>query len=138
MLTSHYPSFRIFAATVLKLIYGVDIKDLNHEYVLLSQKAMEGLSLGHIPGAHWVEFFPSLSWIPSWVPGSKFKKLAEKYRPAVDDMIRKPFERVQNELVSILHVSSGENLIACLCSWKAQPHRQSSALSSQNLVMMTT
>ena len=105
-LNTECPSFRTFAGTILKIIYGVDIKDLDHEYVRSSQIAMEGLSLGTIPGVHWIEFFPSLSWIPSWVPGATFKKIAEKYRPSVDDMVRKPFEDVRNGVVSVLYVSS--------------------------------
>jgi len=55
---------------------------------------MEGLSLQKVPGAFWVEYFPLLKYIPSWVPGAHFKKIAEYYKPIVETMINQPFDEV--------------------------------------------
>lgn len=78
----------------------MEIKDLDDEYVTLAQEAMEGHAQAHIPGAYWVEYFPIMKHIPSWVPGANFQKLAAKYRPFVEAMVQKPFERIRNAVVS--------------------------------------
>lgn len=93
-------SVSIFAGIILNLAYGMDIEDLDDEYVTLAQTAMEGLGKGHIPGAHWVEYFPIMKRIPSWVPGAKFQKLADEYRPIVETMVQKPFENIRKAIVS--------------------------------------
>ena len=79
----------------------MDIEDLDDEYVKTAQMAMEGQAHGHIPGAHWVEYFPILKIIPSWVPGANFQKLADEYRPFVESMVHKPFEEMKKAVVSI-------------------------------------
>ena len=43
----------------------MDIADLDDEYVLLAQKAVEGISVATVPGVYWVEHFPFLRHIPS-------------------------------------------------------------------------
>ena len=83
----------------------MEIKDLDDEYVTLAQEAMEGHAQAHIPGAYWVEYFPIMKHIPSWVPGASFRKLTERYRPIVEAMIQKPFERIRNGIVRNLHIS---------------------------------
>lgn len=90
---------RITAATVVKIVYGMDIDDMDDEYVQLAEMTMQGLAKGHIPGAFWVEYFPFLRHIPSWVPGAHFKKLADKYRPFSEAMVQKPYDHVLQKLV---------------------------------------
>ncbi len=80
-------------------MYGKDINDLDDEYVVIAQMAMEGQALGHIPGAYWVEYFPIMKRIPSWVPGAGFQKLADKYRPFVEDMRFKPYKDIREAVV---------------------------------------
>ena len=46
----------------------MDIADLDDEYVLLAQKAVEGISVATVPGVYWVEHFPFLRHIPVFDP----------------------------------------------------------------------
>ena len=78
----------------------MDVKDMDDEYVMLAQLAMEGLSEGHVPGRYWVEYFPVLQHIPRWFPGTGFRKVAEKFRPYVENMTFKPFDDVIQAMVS--------------------------------------
>ncbi len=80
-------------------MYGIQIHDLNAEYVTIAREALEGISIAGIPGTFWVEYFPVLRFIPSWVPGAAFKRFAEYYKPIVDRMIQEPFEEVKKTLV---------------------------------------
>lgn len=77
----------------------MDIRDLDDEYIRMAQMAMEGQSKSHMPGACWVEYFPFLRHIPSWVPGTSSKKLAEKYRPFAEGMVVLPYEQVRSAVV---------------------------------------
>ncbi len=93
--------FSIFAGTILKVVYGMDVDNFNDDYVKTAQMAMEGQALGHIPGAHWVEYFPIMKRIPSWVPGASFQKLADEYRPFVEGMVQKPFKEMRKAVASL-------------------------------------
>ena len=52
------------------------------------------------PGRYWVEYFPVLQHIPRWFPGTGFRKVAEKFRPYVENMTFKPFDDVIQAMVS--------------------------------------
>ena len=95
---------RIFAGTVLKIIYDKDIADMNDDYVLCAQEAMGGLSLTSVLGIYWMDYFPFLKYIPSWVPGTQAGKLVKHYTPYSLMMRDKPFEEVQQYKV-LLYVS---------------------------------
>ncbi len=71
---------------ILKVMYGMDVDNLNDEYVKMAQMAMKGQVLGHILEAHWVKHFSIMKWISSWVPGASFPKLAGEYRPFIEGM----------------------------------------------------
>ncbi|CAL1701205.1 unnamed protein product [Somion occarium] len=86
-------------AIILKIVYDMDITDMNYDYVGVAQEAVRGLSLGGIPGAHWVEYMPILKYIPSWVPGARFKKLADYFRPFVEAMRNRPFDQIKQDIV---------------------------------------
>ena len=84
---------------VANIIYGVQIDDVNTDYVAVAQKALEGVIYAVVPGKFWVEYLPILRFIPSWVPGANFKQFTEYYQPAVRQMVQWPFKAVQNALV---------------------------------------
>ena len=78
----------------------MDVKDLDDEYVILAQEAFDGQSRAHVPGLYWVEYFPIMKRIPSWVPGANFQKLADEYRPITQAMVQKPFDQIRSAVVS--------------------------------------
>lgn len=80
-------------------MYGVDLEDMDDENVQLAEISMKGMSLGLIPGAYWVEYFPFLRHIPSWFPGAGFRRIAEAYRPFVEGMLEKPYTSVLRAMV---------------------------------------
>ena len=83
----------------MKIVYGMNIQDMNDEYVITAQTAVEGLSISHIPGAFLVEYFPLLRFLPSWVPGVTFKKFGRHYLTYVEKMRNQPFDIVKTGLV---------------------------------------
>lgn len=90
-------SFRMITAVVVSTVYGIDTPD--EEYVRMAEIAMHAFDEFRTPGAFWVEYLPILRYIPGWIPGVKFKKVAKYYKPYVESMIRKPFEVVRDAVV---------------------------------------
>ncbi|KAH8099592.1 cytochrome P450 [Cristinia sonorae] len=74
----HFVTSAIFAVT-----YGKQISGMDDEYVVIAHTAATGGNMLGVPGAFWIEYVPFLKWMPSWVPGATFKKVAEEYLPWV-------------------------------------------------------
>ncbi|THH29812.1 hypothetical protein EUX98_g4360 [Antrodiella citrinella] len=75
--------------------YGKRVSGMDDEAVITAQIASEGLSEGAMPGFSWLNYFPLARHIPSWVPGTYSKKLADKYLPYVQAMRDKPYDEVK-------------------------------------------
>ena len=78
----------------------MDIDDIGDDYVRLAQEAVYGLSVNAVPGAYWAEYFPILQYIPAWFLGSSFQRNMQYYRPIVEEMRSRPFEKIQAEMAS--------------------------------------
>lgn len=79
--------------------YGQKIDEMDHDYVVTAQVAMEGLTEATVLGRYWVEAFPFLRHIPSWVPWTSARRLAERYAPTVALAKDKPFQEVESLVV---------------------------------------
>ena len=67
----------------------------------MAQTVMEGFGKANIPGIYLVDYFPILKHVPSWVPGTAAKRLAEHYAPYVVSSREKPYEEVKQAIVSV-------------------------------------
>ena len=83
----------------MKITYGIDVKDSNDPYISIAEEAIDGLTKAGVTGAFWVDMFPLLKYVPSWVPGAGFKKKAARWKAALVNMTEKPFEYVKEQLV---------------------------------------
>ena len=92
--------------------YGAKITDMDHEYVTSAQLAMHGQVEAVSPGRYWVESLPFLRHIPSWVPFTDARRIAEKYRPFVTFAKDKPYADVEERLVSAIVTFTSCKLIA--------------------------
>lgn len=98
-------AIRIYSAIILKIVYDMDVNDMDHKYVQIVEEVVTTLSVAQVPGKFWVEFVPILRHIPSWVPGAYFKRWAERVRPVVNQMINLPFDDVKENMVCGLWMS---------------------------------
>ena len=88
-----------FAATIMKVGYGIDVQESNDPYISMAEVAFTGASDAAVPGAFLVDLFPILKYVPSWFPGAGFQKKATVVREATNTMAEKPFRLVQEQLV---------------------------------------
>lgn len=89
----------IFTAIILRIVYDKSITDMDDPFVIVAQEALAGLSVAGIPGSFWIEYFPFLKdWLPSWVPGMRFRTFAKEYQKKVEEMKGKPFAEVRERV----------------------------------------
>lgn len=100
----------------MAIAYGIDVNSVDDSYVAIAERALEGLSEAAVPGAYMVDQIPLrelrsvleivtaesplVKYIPSWLPGGRFKVKAAGWRALADAMPNKPFQAVKDALVS--------------------------------------
>ena len=100
-----------FAATIMKIGYGIAVKESDDPYISMAEIAFTGASEAAVPGAFLVDLFPILKYVPSWFPGAGFQKKAIRVREATHIMVEKPFRLVQEQLVQFLFFWAHELLL---------------------------
>ena len=99
-----------FAATIMKIGYGIAVQESDDPYITIAEEAMAGVAEAGIPGTFWVDFFPILKYVPSWFPGAGFQRTAARVREATNTMAEKPFRHVQEQLVQVYFLRAHELL----------------------------
>ena len=83
----------------MDIAYGIKVQESGDRYISIVEEIINGGNEAAIPGAFWVDIFPILAYVPSWVPGAGFQKKAARLRKLNTIMIEKPFHYVEEQLV---------------------------------------
>ena len=89
---------------ILSVAYGIQILPACDPYIALSEAGLEAIIKSATWGCYAVDFFPILKYIPSWIPGIKYKKEASRWRKMSNRMVMSPFDLVQQRAASIFPV----------------------------------
>ncbi|KAJ7627128.1 cytochrome P450 [Roridomyces roridus] len=81
-------------STVISVAYGIDVLPENDPYIALGEELMASALLGRF----LVDFFPILKYLPDWVPGAGFKRVAKEGRKTMEAALNVPFEEVERQL----------------------------------------
>ncbi|KAF2658380.1 cytochrome P450 [Lophiostoma macrostomum CBS 122681] len=82
-----------------RTLYGYVAEPVKEDPLIdLVERAMDTFTQATAPGAFLVDTIPLLKYLPQWMPGSGFKKLARKWRPVVQEMNSKPYAFVRSQL----------------------------------------
>ncbi|KAJ7843270.1 cytochrome P450 [Mycena leptocephala] len=86
-------------AVIMKLAFGYSVTSDQDKLVDLADTLIRISEEAAKPG--WVvDSFPVLKYVPSWMPGAGFKRIAEKWRNQVIDLNRVPFSYVKAQIAS--------------------------------------
>ncbi|KAL1725532.1 cytochrome P450 [Schizophyllum commune] len=85
-------------ALVLGIAYGVDIKSDEDQRVIDARALMHMLAGSTIQGSYLVNNVPALKYVPDWMPGAGFKRVAREWRPRAQGIVDRPFEEVKKSL----------------------------------------
>ncbi|KAJ7366948.1 cytochrome P450 [Mycena albidolilacea] len=86
------------AASTMATVYGYEVKPSNDRFVALSENAVKKLSDSFLPGAAVVNAFPILRYMPSWMPGAGFQRVAAECRQITEEMQKVPFNFVKQNM----------------------------------------
>ncbi|KAK0465899.1 cytochrome P450 [Desarmillaria tabescens] len=86
------------SSIVMKTIYGYDVDPNGDHFVELVDQAQESIHAAGNVGAFLVDYVPSLQYLPLWMPGAKFLRLARAWRKDVEDMTEEPFKYTMESL----------------------------------------
>ncbi|PPQ83216.1 Dimethyrltryptamine 4-hydroxylase (PsiH) [Psilocybe cyanescens] len=90
---SHHIRHQI-ASMALDIGYGIDLAE-DDPWIAASELANEGLAVASVPGSFWVDTFPFLKYLPSWLPGAEFKRNAKMWKEGADHMVNMPYETMK-------------------------------------------
>ncbi|KAF9443998.1 cytochrome P450 [Macrolepiota fuliginosa MF-IS2] len=85
-------------AVVLKITYGISVQEENDPYIHNAEEAFIGATEAGVPGRFLVELIPAMKKIPSWFPGTGWRRWAEYYYSVNQRIIYMPFEYVRGTL----------------------------------------
>jgi hypothetical protein len=86
----------------MDVAYGIKVSDTNDPYISTIEESMQGFVEAGTPGRFLVDQLPILKYVPSWMPGTNFKRLAARWRALNVEVLNKPYEHVKESLVSSL------------------------------------
>ena len=95
-----HPTYSTFAATILKITYGIDIEDENAEIVQVVENAGKGPGQTLIPGRFLVDSIPLLRHLPAWAPGAGFQRQFAEWGAASRKLKDFPYARRNMAFVS--------------------------------------
>ncbi|KAJ7483530.1 cytochrome P450 [Mycena latifolia] len=84
-------------ALIIDITYGIDVNS-HPQYIDLAEEALHGLATASLPGRFFVDTFPMLKYVPSWVPGADFKRQAKQWHKATRGLLEKPFAQAKRDI----------------------------------------
>lgn len=83
--------------------YACDPRPGKDPLIRLVDTATDQFSAATKPGAFLVDIAPVLRYLPPWVPGAGFKRLAEEWNKKLQETCDVPFSMVKEEMVRCPH-----------------------------------
>ncbi|RBA19920.1 hypothetical protein FPRO05_09220 [Fusarium proliferatum] len=88
-------------SVILKIAYGYTAEPFKEDKLIrMAGQAMDDVTAAGVPGAFLVDILPLLRYVPDWVPGASFKRLAKKWASELDDLAEKPYAFVKHQHAS--------------------------------------
>ncbi|KAG9497133.1 hypothetical protein J7337_011925 [Fusarium musae] len=79
-------------SVILKIAYGYTAEPFKENILInMAGQAMDNVTAAGVPGAFLVDVLPLLPYVPDWVPGANFKRLAKKWSSELDDLTEMPY-----------------------------------------------
>jgi len=95
----------MISGTLLSLAYGIPTKPENDPMVHLAEKAMAASAAGAIPGRFLVDVFPLVKYVPEWLPGANFQRIAREWKELWRRFANRAFEVAEANIVSLIRRS---------------------------------
>ncbi|KAF5660152.1 hypothetical protein FHETE_9125 [Fusarium heterosporum] len=92
---------QVSGSIMLRILYNYETDpEKNDPIVATANQVMEEFSQATSPGAWMVDLIPWLRYIPEWMPGSGFKRVAKTYREHLLQGVERPYNYVREQMAS--------------------------------------
>jgi hypothetical protein len=92
--------YRTVAATIMSTMYGHDVlSSTDDSYVKRAEQSVAMLSDVLLPGAAIMNAIPALRYLPAWLPGVDFKRLALGVKELTQELQDAPINFVKKGIV---------------------------------------
>ncbi|KAF8906163.1 cytochrome P450, partial [Mucidula mucida] len=121
---------RLYAGQIiLRIAYGIEVLDNDDPFIIEAEKGMHAMAVAARPGAFLVDTWPSLRYVPSWVPGAGFKTWAKEANKSATAMRDAPLKFVEKAMADgTAKPSVGSKILAEL--------EETDADSQENVTML--
>ncbi|KAI0061733.1 cytochrome P450 [Artomyces pyxidatus] len=86
------------SSIVMSIVYGYDVKDHNDRFIQIADASNRIGAEANTPGAFLVNDLPFLRYLPGWLPGMRFKAVAQQSKNIAREMIENPFDFVKENM----------------------------------------
>ncbi|KAE8421317.1 cytochrome P450 [Aspergillus pseudocaelatus] len=84
---------------LLRIAYGYNIEPKGRDLLVdLANESMNIFSVAGIPGTWLVDTIPLLKYLPTWFPGTRFKRTGYAWRKTLLTTIEKPYQLVKQKM----------------------------------------
>ncbi|EED83458.1 predicted protein [Postia placenta Mad-698-R] len=84
----------------LEIGYGLDETFAKEKFSHIAEKALVAVFQSGTLVATLVDFFPFLQYVPSWMPGGRFKRHASDTRQIIRQMIELPYNTLRENMMT--------------------------------------
>jgi len=100
------PIRKCASAIVMSMAYGYTVVGDDDPFIRLVGTVMDEFSIVATPGAFPVDTFPILRYIPEWLPGGRWKKLAKQWKTNLRALGDELLEYVKQQMSAGTHKPS--------------------------------
>ncbi|KAJ3754463.1 cytochrome P450 [Lentinula raphanica] len=82
----------------MDIAYGMKPQEKDDPFIACSERAVAGVVRAFVPGAFLVDMIPILKYVPEWVPGANFQRLARQWKKETDDTFDLPWAAAKERI----------------------------------------
>ncbi|KAF4999974.1 hypothetical protein FGRMN_2116 [Fusarium graminum] len=83
-------------SVILKIAYNYTAEPFKEDVLIdMAGKCMDDFAKSGAPGTFLVDILPFLRYVPDWMPGTNFKRLARQWSAELKNLIEKPYAFVK-------------------------------------------
>jgi hypothetical protein len=86
---------------IILITYGIKVKEYDDPFIIAAEKGVRAAFQATIPGSFLVDMMPWLRWVPEWMPGAGFQKVARECKEQAEIMLNDPLNATKRDVVRI-------------------------------------
>ncbi|KAJ3561807.1 hypothetical protein NP233_g9969 [Leucocoprinus birnbaumii] len=87
-------------AIIMSVAYGYQVKSNDDKFVNILEETLRLAGVLNTPGKFWVEFLPILRYVPAWLPGAGFRKLARSLGQTMGRLENVPYKWATSQVLA--------------------------------------